>query len=119
MGGPDFLVVLAPLGLFAMIFGIVYLKTRENMAMIEKGMNPKVYNARPAAYRNLKTGALLIGAGLGLLLAFVISYNMVMGGHDDTPIFFSLIAIGGGLGLIASYKIEKKELVSRNNTDRP
>jgi hypothetical protein len=119
MGGPEFLIVLAPLGLFAMIFGIVYLKTKENMAMIEKGMNPKSHHPRPAAYRNLKAGAVLIGAGVGLLLAYIISTNMVNRGHDDTPIFFSLIGIGGGLGLIASYKIEKKELVSRNDTDRP
>ena len=35
-------------GGFAMIFGIVYLKTRQNMAMIEKGMNPKEFANRPA-----------------------------------------------------------------------
>ncbi len=27
-------------GMFAMIFGIVYLGSKENMSMIEKGMNP-------------------------------------------------------------------------------
>ena len=40
--------VLIPLtifaGGFAMIFGIYYLKTRQNMAMIEKGMNPKEFD---------------------------------------------------------------------------
>ena len=43
-------------GGFAMIFGIVYLKTRENLAMLDKGLNPKEYNNRPAPYRSLKTG---------------------------------------------------------------
>lgn len=33
--------ILVPLGAFAMVFGIVYLKSRENMAMIERGLNPK------------------------------------------------------------------------------
>ncbi len=35
-------------GAFAMVFGIVYLKTRQNLAMIEKGMNPKEFANRPA-----------------------------------------------------------------------
>ena len=33
--------ILICLGAFAMIFGIVYLRTRENLAMLEKGFNPK------------------------------------------------------------------------------
>jgi hypothetical protein len=31
---------------------------------------------------------------------------------DDNPaIYFALIAIGGGLGLVGSYRVEKKELL--------
>ena len=40
--------------------------------MIEKGLNPKEYANRPVPYRNLKWGLLLIGAGVGLLFAFMI-----------------------------------------------
>jgi len=120
--------VLIPLtifaGGFAMIFGIVYLKTRQNMAMIDKGMNPKEFANRPAPYKNLKWALLLMGAGAGLLLAFFIDTYLLQSNyvtevhngntyrhHDDdaTPaIYFALIAIGGGLGLFGSYKIEKK-----------
>src|SRR5579875_3010981 len=100
--------ILVPLGAFAMIFGIVYLRTRENMALIEKGMNPKEYANRPAPYRSLKTGLLFLGAGLGLLIAYFIDHTMVRT-NDPEAIYFSLIAIGGGLGLIISYMIEKKE----------
>ncbi len=103
--------ILVPLGAFAMIFGIIYLKTRENMAMIEKGMNPKQFANRPAPYRSLKTGLLFLGAGIGLFVAYILDRNM--GGDDNEAIYFSLIAIGGGLGLIASYAIEKKETLSR------
>lgn len=99
--------ILVPLGAFAMVFGIIYLRTRENMAMIEKGMNPKRYANLPAPFRSLKTGLLFLGAGLGLLLAYLISHSM--GGYDHEPIYFSLIAIGGGLGLIGSYAMEKRE----------
>lgn len=102
-------------GGFAMIFGIYYLKTRQNLSMIEKGMNPKEFANRPAPYKNLKWALLLIGAGAGLFLAYLLdNYVLSPGGHDyhhrgeNAPIYFSLIAIGGGLGLFGSYRMEKK-----------
>ena len=113
MNGADLLVpILIPLGAFAMIFGIFYLKTRENMAMIEKGMNPKEHAIRPAPYRSLKTGLLFVGAGLGLLMAFFIDNSMHMVDDSITAIYFALIAIGGGAGLIVSYVMERKHLLS-------
>ena len=109
MHGPEVLVPIVMFaGGFAMIFGIVYLRTRENMAMIEKGMNPKRNANLPAPFRSLKFGLLLAGAGAGLLLAYIIDHNTVRP-HDPAPIYFSLLAIGGGLGLIGSYAMEKKE----------
>jgi len=79
-GGEMLIPILVPLGLFAMIFGIFYMKTRENLAMIEKGLNPKEFANRPAPYRNLKWGLLLIGSGVGLMLAYFITQYML---HDD------------------------------------
>lgn len=100
-------------GGFAMIFGIYYLKTRQNLAMIEKGMNPKEFANRPAPYKNLKWALLLIGAGVGLFLAYLLDNFALpirsIEDHDrNVPIYFALIAIGGGLGLFGSYKMEKK-----------
>ena len=112
-GGEMLIPILVPLGAFAMIFGIVYLNKRENLAMIEKGMNPKEWANRPAPYKNLKWGLLLVGAGLGLFLAYMIDQYMLPS-RDNEAIYFSLIAIGGGLGLIGSYRVEKKELLDRN-----
>lgn len=114
--------VLIPLtifgGGFAMIFGIAYLKTRENLAMVEKGMNPKERVNRPAPYKNLKWGLLLLGSGLGLLTAYFLDVYILPNKpyHDDDAkafVYFALLAIGGGLGLISSYKVEKKELLDR------
>jgi hypothetical protein len=109
--------ILIPLGAFAMVFGIFYLRTRENLAMLEKGMNPKRYANLPAPFRSLKTGLLLLGAGLGLLIAHIISNNM--SGRDHEAIYFSLIAIGGGLGLIGSYAMEKKEYDNTREYQQP
>ena len=118
MQGPEVLVPITIFtGGFAMVFGIVYLKTRENLAMVEKGMNPKQKYNTPAPYRNLKWGLLLIGAGLGLLTAYFLSeYVLVRKPYEDNPaIYFSLIAIGGGLGLISSYRVEKREVLEKES----
>ena len=110
-------------GGFAMVFGIYYLKTRQNLAMIEKGMNPKEFANRPAPYKNLKLALLFIGAGIGLFLAYMLDTYLlkheivteVINGNTYhhrsdgiAAIYFSLIAIGGGLGLFGSYRMEKK-----------
>jgi hypothetical protein len=122
--GPDQLVffwlILSSLSICAMIFGIRYINNKENMAMIEKGLDPKIkQERRPAPFRNLKWGLLLVGSGLGLFLAYFLDnfvlYNIKHSNNEfndgaNAPIYFALIAIGGGIGLILSYKIERKQL---------
>lgn len=104
--------ILVPLGAFAMIFGIFYLRTRENLAILEKGKDPRT----PRPYRSLKTGLLLLGAGFGLFLAYLIDSNSTRI-HEQAPIYFSLIAIGGGLGLVGSYMIEKRAMLRGEDTE--
>jgi uncharacterized membrane protein len=108
------------ISMFACIFGVVYLQKRENLALIEKGMNPKEY--RPAPYKNLKWGLLMIGAGIGLFFAFVIQFSGIfkLEFHQQdayTAIYFALIGIFGGLGLVLSYRIEKKETLDNKRID--
>ena len=115
---PDVIGTLIPiflgLGAFAMVFGLRYLRNKENMAMIEKGMDPKLNANRPAPYRNLKWGLMLVGAGIGLFLAYFLIEQILRVDHDNPAIYFSLISIGGGIGLILSYKVEKKEVLDKN-----
>jgi hypothetical protein len=106
--------ILVPISMFAMIFGIVYLAKREKMAMIERGMDPRRYKPQSAPFQNLKWGLLLIGAGVGLFLAFVLDRTVFKESTDDNgAIYASLIAIFGGLGLFISYLIEKKEVLDK------
>ena len=116
MSGEEVLIPIVTVGgAFAMVFGIVYLRTRQNLAMIEKGMNPKEFANRPAPYRNLKWGLLLMGSGVGLLLAYLLDlFSVAIDGEENATIYFALIAIFGGLGLITSYWIEKKELLDKD-----
>jgi hypothetical protein len=56
---------------------------------------------------------------MGLLLAYILDQYVLLGRNgryhssDNEAIYFALIAIGGGLGLISSYRVEKKELLDR------
>jgi len=110
--------IVISLGLFGMIFAIVYLHKRERMAMIERGMDPRAYKPRSAPYQNLKWGLLLIGAGLGLFLAYVLTNTCFrnFGDMDDNgnpAVYFALIAIFGGLGLFVSFLVEKKQVLDK------
>jgi hypothetical protein len=110
--------IIISVGLFAMIFGIVYLYKRERMAMIERGMDPRRYKQRSAPYQNLKWGLLLIGAGVGLFLAYTLDRTVFSRTEDDNvAIYFALIAIFGGLGLFASFRIEKKEVADKHEQE--
>ena len=114
----------------AVIFGLRYMRNKENMAMIEKGLDPSIKpeRPRPAPFRNLKWGLLLVGAGLGLFFAYLLDNTLLYhvghyvshyGGGDyevngaNVSLYFAFIAVGGGLGLISSYRIEKKELLDK------
>ncbi|WCT12140.1 DUF6249 domain-containing protein [Mucilaginibacter jinjuensis] len=116
MEGPEILIpIVVPTVMFLTIFGIVYLYKRERMAMIERGMDPRRYKAQSAPFQNLKWGLLLIGAGLGLFIAYLLDRTAFANDSDNEAIYFGLIAVFGGLGLFASYLIEKKETMPRKD----
>jgi len=104
------------LGAFAMVFGIRYLSNKEKMAMIERGINPGIGKSAPKPYLSLKFGLLLVGLGIGLLVALAAVRNMF--GSDMTnaetsqavAVYFGCLGIFGGLGLIVSFLIEKKAI---------
>ena len=108
--------IIISLGFFAMIFAIIYLYKRERMAMIERGMDPRNYKPQAAPYQNLKLGLLMIGSGVGLLLAFVLDHSVFRSmGDDGFFLYVALVSIFGGIGLFISYRIEKKEVLDKEN----
>ncbi len=104
--------ILVPFAFFALIFGIIYLRNKEKMAMIERGMDPRTdlpkhRQSNPAF--TLTSGLLLIGSGLGLFLAYLLDIFVISDHQMRIPaLYFSLIAIFGGSGLFTAYLIEKK-----------
>ena len=117
--GPDqlgvFWLIISSVALFVTLFGIRYLRNKENMAMIEKGINPRINDNRPAPYRSLKNGLLFVGAGIGLFVAFLLDVYLLPENDKNTFLYFSLVAIGGGIGLITSYRVEKKDLLKKED----
>ncbi len=110
-----FIPIIVSLGVFLMIFGIRYLENKENMALIEKGMEPVRKRHRADPSRTLKNSLMFIGAGLGLLLALVVSNVAQLEEGERAGVFFGLIAIFGGLGMLGAYVYERKN--PPNNSD--
>lgn len=115
-----FMIILT-LATWGAIFGIYYLRNRENMAMIERGINPREGVPRIRTFTSLKFGLLLAGAGLGLMIAYLLDQlvlpkqivNLPDGTHytqDNPAIYFALIGLFGGLGLVLSHTMENKGL---------
>lgn len=111
------------------VFGLYYLRNKENMALIEKGMNPRTASAEPHSFQSLRWGLLFAGGGLGLLIAFLIDRQIarvwvekypytngegvtveqtVRHVEDNPALYFSLIILGAGIGLVTAYVIRKK-----------
>jgi hypothetical protein len=110
--------VIITVSLFITVIGIFYIRSRENMALIERGLNPRGIS-QPRTFTALKIGLVAIGMGLGALLAMFImmalppQVEVLSDGsrYTKTPdeIHPALMAIFGGLGLLAAYRIERRE----------
>lgn len=104
-----FIPIILGLGAFFLVWGTRYLENKENMALIERGMTPIQRRRRQAdPSRTLKNSLVLIGAGVGLLLALVITRTTAMENQSSAAVFFALIAIFGGLGMLGAYLYERK-----------
>ena len=103
-----FIPITLGLGAFLMVWGMRYLENKENMAMIERGIEPQKKRRQADPSRTLKNSLMFIGAGLGLLLALFISRAAGLEEGERTGVFFALIAVFGGLGMLAAYLYERK-----------
>lgn len=103
--------ILIPLIIFSAIFGMtyVYLTTRnkERLALIEKGADASMFNTgkkRGMGSIILNLALLAIGIGLGVL----VGAGLEQSGMDEDVAFPASIFIFGGLGLVASFFINRK-----------
>ena len=109
--GPGMLI---PISFFLMLFGIFYLflstRNRERLALIEKGVDASVFmkgrNPGTSIWKVfiLNFAYLLIGTGLGIFIALMITTYTSL---DDGAVYPSIIIIMAGVGLLAGFNKSK------------
>lgn len=100
------------IGIIGIFITIIYLRRYENferMSMIERGTDPKLFSNARNASLPLRLSLLMIGAGIGLLLGYLLDSVTDM----DEVAYFSMLFIAGGIGLGMSYLIEEKKAKQR------
>lgn len=109
--GPGMLI---PISLFAMIFGIFYLllstRNRERLALIEKGVDASIFmkgrrESTPMwKVFILNLAYLLIGSGLGIFIALLITTYTDL---NNGAVYPSIIIIMAGIGLLVGFNKSK------------
>lgn len=98
--------VVISLAVFATIYGIFHLfvRRKERLALIEKGVDASIFKQEENAYPSLKYGLLFIGIAIGLFLgALLDAYTSL----NDGVAYFASVFLFGGLGLLLYYYIAK------------
>lgn len=105
--------IVAIVGAYIMIVYLRRFENAERMAMIEKGVDPTLFTKKQRGNTSvsLRASLLLIGVGLGFLIAYFLdrAYDMEEVGY------FSMIFIFGGIGLGAAYLVEEKKIKEERN----
>jgi hypothetical protein len=103
------------LGIFAMIVYLRRFENMERMAMIERGMSPAESKRQSNTSIPLRFSMLLMGFGIGLLLATLFDHFLYM---NQDSLYFSLILIFGGLGLGVAYIVEEKKAKAESEEEK-
>lgn len=94
---------------FSFAYGIIHLLVRrkERMVLIEKGADASLLVTKPNFnYYALKIGLLCIGVAVGLLIGATLVETTTL---NEEAAYFSMIFLFGGIGLVVSHFLEKKE----------
>ncbi len=101
--------IFVPIGFFLMIFAILYVyyttRSRERLALIEKGVDASIFKIDPERKRLdlVKWGVFMVGLGVGVVGGFALSSIM-----NEVVAFFTAILVCGGVGLIVAYFVVSK-----------
>ena len=129
----DFIMVPLIVGIVcAGIYGLfeLFVRKKERLAIIEKigdKLEPSAFDVKIGLPRlatnfyfsSLKTGCLLAGIGLGLLVGFIISVSLTdfnLDGRREliSTVYGASVLLFGGIGLIIAFVIELKLSKDKN-----
>lgn len=121
----------------AIVFGVIYklfelfVGRKERMMIIEKlgdkltpdtFKNGIFYRTGLFSFGGLRMGCLMIGLGVGLLVGYGIisatQYSYFDGNRPyevTSVVYGACVLLGGGMGLVISYLIEKKQREDEHN----
>jgi hypothetical protein len=96
--------IFVPLSFFLALFAILYVywttRTKERLALIEKGVDAGIFKVGGSKYALLKWGIFLIALAVGVISGYALA-NVI----DEVAAFFTMILLFGGIGLIVAYII--------------
>jgi Domain of unknown function (DUF6249) len=100
----DFLVGIA---FFVVTYGIFHLfvRRKERIALIEKGVTAAVFNSESNVSPSLKYGIFCIGIAFGFLMGEILAEFTHL---NEGIAYLSMIFLFGGIGLVIYYFIAKK-----------
>jgi len=94
--------IFVPLAFFLALFAILYVywttRTKERLALIEKGVDASVFKTECNKYALVKWGIFLIFAAVGVFTAHLLAQVF-----NEVAAYFSMILFFGGVGLIVAY----------------
>jgi len=98
--------IFVPIGFFLALFAILYVywttRTKERLALVEKGMDAGIFKGECSQYALLKWGIFLIALAVGVLGGFAFSQVI-----NEVVAFFTMILLCGGIGLIVAFWVTK------------
>lgn len=100
--------IVAIVGGLSLAGATMYLRSKERMEMISRGMDVSKFDFPKRKRSPLRGGFMWLGAGVGLLLAYYLCHT-VLSGEDNEVIYFGCVALFVGLGLILSHMLDKKD----------
>ena len=95
---------------------VVFLRRFENierLKMIEHGIDP--HSGKQRGRGGLKFALVAIGVGIGLLIGNILDSSGIV--YEEVA-YFSMAFIFGGIGLLAGYLIEAKQLKEEQERER-
>ena len=107
--------IVAIVGGLSLGFAGFYWRNRERMEMISRGMDISDMSERERRGKKrspLRTGLILLGAGIGLLSAYILCHSTLIDANsrdDQNVIYIGFVATFIGLGLLLTHLMEKKE----------
>ena len=94
--------IFVPIGFFLALFAILYVywttRTKERLALVEKGLDAGIFKGECSKYALLKWGIFMIALAVGVVTGFALAQLI-----NEVVAFFTMILLAGGVGLIVAY----------------